>query len=99
MDAVITWSLSVVAVSTWTTVVILDRAAHGTEFGRSGHLTVAVVWLLSLGTFAVSTLSISGDPGGLMAFFVAFNRALLAGAGIYALYREWRRFRASARVQ
>lgn len=99
MDATIAWALSVVAVSTWSSVVILDRAAHGTELGRTGHVTVLVVWALAIGTFLVSTLSVAGDPGGLTTFVVAFNRAVLAGSGVYALHREWRRFRVGASVR
>lgn len=97
MDPILVWTLSVVAVSSWTTVVVLDRASHGTEFGRTGHLTVTVLWLLALGTFVVSSLSVSGDPGNVSSFFVAFNRAVLAASGLVALYREWRRFRAPYR--
>lgn len=99
MDQAIAWALSVVAVSTWTSVVILGRAAAGTEFGRTGHVTVLVVWALALGTFLVSTLSLAGNPGGMATFFVAFNRAVLAASGAYALHREWRRFRAGASVR
>ena len=89
MDDVISWVLSATAVGAFTASWALNRHYYGRRAGRtivSTQLLLVSLALVSLGTFIVSTIIVSGNGASHgLGLVVAFNRAVLAGTGIMVL--------------
>lgn len=97
MDQLITWLLAAIAAASFTLAFLFDQMAEGTDFTRLSKMLVLALRLLAYGTFIVSTLGITGHED-TQGFFVAFNRAVLAGVGVTLAYQTGCRYRRSRRV-
>ncbi len=96
MDAIILWVLSLTAVVSALAATYYETQSWRARTRREDQWRVMmlVLILLSVGTFIVATLALLHDTTD-ATIFAAFNRSVLAGAGIYvaAKSRERRRGR------
>ena len=97
MDSLLTWAMAGIAAISFTLAYVFDYMSKGTEFSRNARLFLFALALVAWGTFLVSTFTGFDIREG-SKLVAALNRAVLAGTGLFAMWRSWDHMRNHPRV-